>query len=598
MFEVLIRASWFENSGAKVIIGAMPNTLRFCRLFCHAAALLLLVAGSGGLARAEIIRSFDAAIRLQKDTTLDVTETIVMDFENSQRHGIYRKIPVRYNRYKGQYTIHLKVLGVDDGTGRDWKYQTSRMGRDLNIKIGDPDKTISGVHTYRIRYQVRRAVNFFGGAPEVYWNVTGDQWQYPMQQASARFYPPPGVKVADVKTTSYVGPPGSRQAAQVQRRDDHIVYYTYDLPPGSGLTMVAGMPAGSVEAPSAMQNLLWILADWWPAFLVPLLAGAMLTVLYLQGGRDVEGGQAVAVEWNPPTDLSPAQVGTLVDEHCDMADIVSTLVDLAARGYLVIQENETEKFLFLSSKDYTFIKRPDAPPLSELLPYERKFLDGIFTYSDRATLTSLKNKFYTHLPEIKSGIYQSLLDKHMFTSNPESTRGIFYGTGFVIAICGGILWFFGLAAWGIGLLVAAVLFLACARAMPSKTATGSKALRQCLGFQRFVSLAEKERIKVLAASDPTIFGRMLPYAMVLGVADQWADAFKDLLSQPPDWYVGPSYGHNFSSHMFVNDLGRGMNTMGSTFASQPQSTGGSGGSGFSGGGGSGGGFGGGGGGSW
>jgi len=546
---------------------------------------------------AEIIRSFDAEIRLQKDTSLDVTETIVMDFQNADRHGIYRTIPVRYSRYQGNYTVHLKVLSVDDGQGRKWKYQTSRMGRDLNIKIGDPDRTISGVHTYRVRYQVRRAVNFFKGAPEVYWNATGDQWRFPIERATARFYPPPGVSIAQTKNTSFQGPPGSTVAANTQVGTDSITFSTLNLQPGNGLTIVVGLPKDAVVKPTAFQNFMWVFADWWPAFLLPLLALGGLMLLYLQGGRDIEGGQAIAVEWSPPTELTPAEVGTLVDEHCDMADIVSTLVDLAARGYLVIQETESTKFLFLSSTDYTFIKRNDGPPVNVLLPYEQTFLNGIFGYSDRATLSSLKNKFYTHLPAIKSGIYQSLLEKHLFVSNPESTRGMYYGTGIVVAIIGVVLFFVGQAAWGIGLLLSGLLCLAFARAMPSKTATGSRLLRQCLGFQRFVELAEKDRIKVLADKDPTIFGRMLPYAMVLGVADQWADAFKDLMSEPPDWYVGPHTGAHFSSSAFVNDLGHGMNSMGNTMSSAPSSSGGSGGSGFSGGGG-GGGFGGGGGGSW
>lgn len=546
---------------------------------------------------AEIIRSFDAEIRLQKDTSLDVTETIVMDFEDSQRHGIYRTIPVRYDRYGGNYTIQVKVLSIDDGQGRTWQYQTSGMGRDLKIKIGDPDRTISGMHTYRIRYLVRRAVNFFNNAPEVYWNVTGDQWPFTMQRVTARFFPPPGVAISQIRTDAFQGIYGSTQKANIQAKTDSIEFSTMNMPPANGLTIVAGLPQGSVIKPSAWQNFVWIFGDWWPAFMLPLLTIFGLIMLYMQGGRDIEGGQAVAVEWSPPTELTPAEVGTLVDEHCDMADIVSTLVDLAARGYLVIQETESTKFLFLSSSDYTFIKRNDGPPVNALLPYEQTFLSGVFGYSDRATLSSLKNKFYTHLPSIKSGIYQSLMEKHLFNSNPETTRGIYLGIGIVVAIIGVVFFFLSLAAWGVGTIAAGLLCIACARAMPSKTATGSRLLRQCLGFQRFVELAEKDRIKVLADKDPTIFGRMLPYAMVLGVADQWADAFKDLMSEPPDWYVGPHTGAYFSSSAFVNDLGHGMNSMGNTMSSAPSSSGGSGGSGFSGGGG-GGGFGGGGGGSW
>lgn len=548
-------------------------------------------------ASAERIRSFDAEVRLNKDTTLDVTETIVMDFEGAQRRGIYRHIPVRYDRYNNPYTIRLKVLRVDNGQGQKWKYQTSRSGRNLELRIGDPDVTLSGVQTYRIHYRVWRAVNFFQGAPEVYWNATGNESQFPIDQAQARFYPPPGVTIDQIKTTSFQGVLGSTTPARSQAREDRIVFQAANLQPGSGLTFVAGLPAGSVNPPSALRNLLWILSDWWPAFLLPILAAGVLFSLYWTNGRDIDGGQAVAVEWNPPEELTPAEVGTLVDEHCDMPDIVSTLVDLAVRGYLVIEESETEKLLFLTSREYTFIKRADAPSEAELLPFERRFLRGLFNGGERTTLSQLKNKFYTHLPEIRSEIYQSLLNKRLFTTNPETTRTTYVGIGIAIAVGGAILWGTLGSAWGGGLLTTGLLFYLSARAMPAKTARGSRMLRQCLGFQRFVEMAEKERIKVLADKDPTVFGRMLPYAIVLGVADQWANAFKDLITEPPDWYVGATPSQSFSTALLVNQLGRGMNSMGSVLSSAPKSTAGSGGSGFSGGG-SGGGFGGGGTGSW
>lgn len=572
------------------------------RIFVLLLAASTLMASAITCARAEVIRSFDTTIKLQKDTSLDVNEVIVMDFESAQRHGIFRNMPVVYNRNGGQYSLYVKILSLTDENGNSWQYKTSREGRDLNIKIGDPDQTFSGVHTYRIHYLVRRAVNFFKGAPEVYWNATGDQWPFEMQRVTARFIPPPGVSTPQIKTASFVGPPGSTTPGSIEVQADSVLFFTSNLPPGDGLTLVAGLPQGSVVPPSALQNLLWFLADWWPALFLPLFSLGLLTMLYLKGGRDVDGNQAVAVEWNPPTDLSPAEVGTLVDEKCDMADVVSTLVDLAARGYLTIEQTQTEKLLFLSSKDYIFHKVEPSPPLSTLLPHERAFYDGVFGLGSHVALSSLKNNFYTHLPGIRNGIFESLMSKNLFTSNPESTRGTYAGAGIALIVIGVVLIFvlgaFGKAAWGIGLAGAGLFSLLFSGAMPSKTATGSKMLRQCLGFQRFVALAEKDRIKVLAAEDPTVFGRLLPYAMVLGVADQWADAFKDLLTEPPNWYTGPGYGHGvFMPALFVNDLGQGMNSMGNTFSSQPQSTSGSGGSGFSGGG-SGGGFGGGGGGSW
>ena len=412
-----------------------------------------------------------------------------------------------------------------------------------------------------------------------------------------------------MKTTSYRGVLGSRDAAQVKINTDHILFSTSNLQGGQGMTVVAGLPAGSLSKPSALQTLLWFLADWWPVIFLPLVALGFTLTTYFKTGRDIDGGQAVAVEWNPPKDLTPAEVGTLVDERCDMADIVSTLVDLAARGYLVIEETQTEKFLFFNSKDYVFMRLAKKHDMAApLLPHELEFLEGLFgsstAQSGSCTLSSLKNNFYVHLAPIRASIYQSLTDKKMFTANPETVRTSWAGGGIfliVIGVAAAIFGFaFGLMPYGIGAALAGIIVAASSKAMPSKTAAGSRAVRECLGFQRFIRMAEKERIAVLAKDDPTIFGRLLPYAMVLGVADQWAFAFKDLMSEPPDWYRPYGYGPNymFMPHVFVNDLGSGMNTMGSTFASQPQSTGGGGGSGFSGGGGSGGGFGGGGGGSW
>jgi hypothetical protein len=152
----------------------VKNRFLFLRLFVLLIASSLLA--STRVVHAEVIRSFDSVVRLNKDTSMDVTETIVMDFEGAQRRGIYRKIPVRYDRYGGNYSIYLKLLSVTDEKGQARPHVTSSDWGNFEVKIGDPDVYVTGVHTYRIRYMVRRAVNFFNNAPEVYWNATGNEW--------------------------------------------------------------------------------------------------------------------------------------------------------------------------------------------------------------------------------------------------------------------------------------------------------------------------------------------------------------------------------------------------------------------------------------
>jgi uncharacterized membrane protein YgcG len=554
------------------------------------------------VARGEFIRSFDVDVHLNRDSSLDIAETIVLDFESTPRHGINRFIPVRYERYGNTYSISLKVREVTDGDGRALKYTTSTQGRNTNLRIGDPNETVTGVHTYRVYYLARRAVNFFDGAPEVYWNATGDEWPYAIRAASLRFFPPQGTSTRDVRTKCFVGPPGSTREGQVTAGDEFITFLApAPLAPGEGMTIVAGLPKGATERAGLLTEIMWWLSDWWPAVVFPLLTGGFMFWRWRAVGRDVGAGGAIAVEWNPPKDLSPAEVGTLIDEKCDMPDVVSTLVDLAARGYLTIEETESAGFLFLSTKDYRFTKHHPPPNSPPLLPHEQSFYGGLFKGNGNTVLLSdLKNQFYVHLPAIRKSIYESLTDKQFFTSNPETVRQIYAGVGIVMMIVGLFvsIWLlqWGFLAYGLGLILSGIIVTAMSKAMPAKTWEGTKTLREILGFQRFMALVEKERIAKIAKDDPTIFGRLLPYAMVLGVADQWASAFAGLLTEPPDWYRTHQRGP-FSPYLFIHDLGGGMRTMGSTFASHPSSSGGSGGSGFSGGS-SGGGFGGGGGSSW
>ena len=579
--------------------------LRLARAF--AILLLFSWAFSTRAARAETIRSFESVVRAHQDASLDVTETIVYDFEGAQKHGIYRDIPITYERNSGTYSLRWEVLSVSNQNGDSQTYKIDQGNGNLRIRVGDADKWVSGVQIYVFKLKFWRAVNWFNGAPEVYWNATGNQWPVPITVATARFYPPPGTSISRVKTTSFQGATGSTTPAQTNVSADYIFFGARNLAAREGLTFVAALPASSMNKPPAFQGLLWFLADWWPAFAFPMIALAAMFTLWRARGRDVESGLPAQVEWSPPRDLTPADVGTLLNERCDITDVLSTLIDLAARGYIVIEDLSTKgAILGLGAKtDYAFTRTGQQIPLdAPLRQHETTFLTGLFGTTApgaaRVTLSSLKNHFYVYLPQIRQAVYRDLTDKRLFQSNPETTRNSYIGIGFVIGLVGFLTLFasdfLGSVSYGYGLMASGVVVALWARAMPAKTALGSRRLRECVGFQRFVQLAEKDRIEKLVTDDPTIFGRLLPYAMVLGVGEIWATKFAGLMQQAPDWYYSNS-NDAFVPALFVSHLGSGMNQMGTTFSSRPQSSGGSGGSGFSGGG-SGGGFGGGGGGSW
>ncbi len=538
----------------------------------------LLVSTTAALA--ERIKSFDSNIKLSKDGTATIEETLVMDFGTAQRHGIRRSIPVVYNRKGATYTLPLNFKGVKDQYGNPYKYETKQTGREILLQIGDPDVRVTGVKTYKIDYDVRRAINFFDGAAEFYWNVNGNESKFAVDTVSAKLTVPEDVKVKDIRTTSYVGYLGSPKHGAVKREANDIVFSAKNLLPGEGLTIVAGLPKGAIPMPTRVQQAKDAFLDWYPLIVLPFGTSIMLYLYWFFQGRDRGPRRAVGVEFTPPYDLTPAEVGTLIDEKIDLPDITSTLIDLAARGYLKIRQLPYNGILMMSDKDYEFTKLTPPANAIPLKQHETFFMAAVFGYlCDTTYLSSLQGKFQPHIVDIKTSIWRQLLNGGYFTRHPDNDRAFFRTIGLFLILFAGLYMAFngyneGVAGAG-GLTLSGLITLLSAGAMPSRTEQGSKALAECLSFKRFVEKAEKKRIEVLAKEDPTIFGRLLPYAMVLGCADTWAEKFKELLVAPPDWYQpynnGSSYGMQgtFDPVWYFDDLGQGMYSIQSGFNQAP-----------------------------
>jgi uncharacterized membrane protein len=540
----------------------------------------------------EEILDFKAELYLSGDGTLMVEEEIEYDFQSALRHGIYRDIPYKYDYGYKKQTIELDVEEVSDFNGEPYQYKVSKSGDRVNIRIGDPDTKITGVNGYRIQYFVDGAIAYFDDYDEIYWNVTGNEWRVPIRHASAKVSFENGVPEG-VKALCYTGSYGSKsQDCEIRINPDSIEFETVNnLNAGQGLTIVVGMPKGVVDEPSALSKLIRLLMDNW-YFALPFATLISLYYIWRSRGKDPEGRGVIAVRYEPPENLTPAEAGTLIDERADILDVSSTVIDLAVRGYIKIEEVKSTKFYFFTDRDYKLVKIKDSED-ADLKAHESKVLSGIFEGSGETMVSSLKNKFYKELPGIKKALYKELIDKRYFPANPENVRRIYKWAGVVLVIIA----FFLMSNFplGVSLGISGIVILLFAGHMPRKTKRGSLLNEELLGFREFIERAEEDRIRRMAKEDPTLFDRVLPYALVFGLEDKWADAFREMYTEPPNWYYSPYYANAFSPSLFVNDLGRSLSVMQSTLASTPKRSGSSG---LGGGGSSGGGFGGGGGGSW
>jgi hypothetical protein len=570
--------------------------------FVAALTLLAGALASPSFARELHIRSFHADLDVLPDSTLSVTETIRVEFVGSW-NGLVRTIPVEYAGPGGfNYSLFISDVGATEGSGAGGaplRIEKLRQGGNLEFKVYVPNAS-DVTRVVSLHYRVQNALRFFDDHDELYWNVTGNDWPVPIEAAGAHVTLPAGI--TGLHAADYTGVYASRsQDAVVEVLGSNVdVRANLSLAFGEGLTIVVGWDKGFVHSPDTTEKVSQFLESNWPLF-APLLTFPLMFWLWSARGRDPRVG-AIAVQYEPPAGLSPGEVGTLVDNTAAMRDITASIVDLAVRGYLTIEEQNKEHLLGLySNKEYVFHLQKKTPDWGGAKPHELLLLAGLFENGarDQVALSELQNRFYKNLPSIRDAILDALVERGYYAHRPDRVRQSFLAAGFVV----GVLLFgtgqYAAQRYGMAPLpffVAAVLtaLVICGFGwfMSARTADGVRALHQVLGFEDFLGHVEADRMERVPQT-PQTFEKYLPYAMALGVEKKWVGAFEGISTQPPSWYQGPP-GMLFHPLGFVASLDMMSMRAGQVMTSAPRSS--AGGSGFGGGGGSGGGFGGGGGG--
>ena len=559
-------------------------------------ATILALAASAA-AKSWRVSNFQDTITVNNDGSALVNETITLVFVG-EWHGIHRTIPIEYPGPDGtNYQLFVDITSITDDNGAKLKYDssTSSGARDLKIYIPDAD---NATRTIEIAYRVRNATRFFDQYDEFYWNVTGNDWPVPIDRATASVHFPASAheSLRAQAFTGVYGSTGHDATAKVEGANAEFATNN-PLPMRGGMTIDVYIPKGILTPPGRLTKLFWFIGGN-PVVFLPLVTLIVMFVLWWYAGRDPDPGMSVAPMYEPPEGISPAEAGTLLDDRIHPRDITSTIVDLAVRGYIKIEEID-EKVLLFHHKDYIFhlLKPTSQWSDKSLVPHERVMLENIFPDGVSETrLSSLKNRFYTAVPVIRTDIMSALKLKGIYALDPESANAYSFGAALCILIPFGIFqyarWadFFSSAAMLVAcVLIAVVIWWIFARAMTAKTLKGARTHIAVLGFQEFMNRVDAERLKVMP---PDTFEKFLPYAMALGVEHHWAQAFDGIVKDPPSWYSAPAgygYGMMFNPILFSSSM-HGMATdMHQVFVSAPRAS--SGGSGF----GSGGGFGGGGG---
>lgn len=545
----------------------------------------------------ERILSFDSFISVRPAGDMEVTETIKVACEGDRiQHGIYRDFPTRYkDRYGNTVRVFFGVQSVlKDGEAEPWR--TEDRGNGVRVYMGSGDVTLlPGEYTYSLTYRTDRQLGFFARHDELYWNATGNAWEFPIEAASATVELPGGT--AATSTEAYTGHAGDRGADYTTSTDERgwaVFAATRPLLPGEGLTIVVAWPKGFVHEPTTAEKARFLLQDNGSAAgglagIVALLAYYLLT--WLRIGRDPVKG-VIIPRYEEPEGFSPAAVRYVMRMGFDNKAFASAIVNMAVKGYLSIDVDQNKEYtLSRKGTDLGGLSRDEARIAQSLFmdktsvavrPENHSAIAKAIRDLRRSLAVEYEKLYFlTNKKALVPGLVISalvlaaivILGRNRFAGvfmtlwlsgwtagcavlvfrafktwkafiSDRGTRG----SSFVGALLFSAFTLPFLAGEGFGLWVFAqstsISAVACIfvvvllnvlfyHLMKAPTIKGRSVMDQIEGLKLYLSIAEKDRLNMLNPPErtPEVFERFLPYAFALDVEQEWCEQFADVLAR-------------------------------------------------------------------
>lgn len=564
--------------------------------FIKALIIILILAFFNSIQAQEVIEDFSSNIQINSDGSMMVTETIKVKAENKDiKRGIYRDFPTRYEDVFGNnYSVAFELISVTKNK-RYEPHHIETRANGVRIYIGNKDVIIKpAYYTYTIQYKTSRQLGFFADHDELYWNVTGNGWIFPIINASVKIELPPGVTTADVNTDGYTGPAGAKDKdfELIDQNNNQLVFKsTTRLEAREGLTIVVGWPKGHVAEPDVIQKTGWFFSNNWT--ILASFSGLFFLFIYyyriwLKVGKDPHMS-VVYPRYTPEAEHSPASMRYLMRMGYDKKTFTTALVNLAVKGYLTITEDE--------SGEFTLHKTGNKVSFS---PGEKVIAKKLFTAGDSFTFKKGKHGVIKDTLRGHEYALEKNYDKIYFNKN---IRNLVPGWLLTILLVAIICLFlvpsdnslavgvatFWLLIWSIAsfdfvknavsgwkgvydirssfpiimltlgaigsvliVLVTLVFLLAYAgfsimfvlvgivatnflffHLMKAPTLLGQKLRDKIKGFRYYLRVAEEEELQMKSTPEktPQLFEQYLPYAMALDVEEQWSNRFTSVFNQ-------------------------------------------------------------------
>jgi uncharacterized membrane protein YgcG len=579
----------------------------------------------------ERILDYHSEIYVQKDASMRVIETIKVFAENKKiKRGLYRDFPTTYkDRLGNRYVVSFEIENIKRNDSTE-PYHTKKLSNGIRTYIGSKNRIIEkGEHIYTLTYSTNRQLGFFDNHDELYWNVTGNDWDFPIDKASATVHLPDDVTKDSIKFEAYTGKSGSTDRNYTALINDEGLGYfetTKKLGHHEGLTIVIGWPKGYIVEPTLADKFDYVIRDNQGIF--NMFVGTLILLAYyfftwLKVGKDPEAG-IIIPQYEPPTGYSPASMRFIEKMGYDNTCFAVAIINLAVKGYLRIDEYDGE---------YTIEKTGQKVNMA---PGESKLVRNLLGKTKKTELTQsnhgrIKNALNAHEASLKRDY-----EKIYFVTN-----SIYFGVGIALTIIILLvslfsqlttetiaplifltvwltIWSFAVIglvknAWNAWRQVNNIInivpaFTATLFALPflffevmaigmyaklsswlfptlliftvlinwifyellkAPTRAGRELLDKIEGFRRYINVAEKIELdyRYPGGRTPEVFEAYLPYTLALGIEQEWCEQFADVFEQ------NDQTGHIYSpkwysgSHWNPVDAGSFTSSLGSSFTS-------------------------------
>ena len=497
----------------------------------------------------------DVKINVLENLSFEVTEEINVHF-SERRRGIFTSIPLVYDIDGSRVTIKIDQVKVIDHT-----YKVSRERGEINIRIGDANKYVTGDQTYLVNYRVKDAIASYEDHEEFYWNIIPFDRDDRIGRSSFTVSFPEAWADSLYTFRAFSGYKGEQGADVVVHKEGNAIVGALRSPlePKQGLTLVVKIPKGlsssrgiQLGARSLDQRsqvtaqeepaFSWA-TSWWNA--LPIGLSAFLLSLYRRFQHDSRDDEEVPLQTHPPEEMSPAEVGTFYDYKVNRRDIISLIPYWGNQGYLSISPIQD------GSGDMHFKRIKDLPAGAP--DYQHCLYDGLFADGDLVRLSDLEEKFYSTMSKTAKLLRKKAHDKELYDATSVSAlhRWWMIPIGILGIVIGGLLTGNGIVAAGIGMIIIGIATIIIFFIPPRLSDKGKRYKDHLKGFYDHLKNPVESKVQELLDRDPAYFHHMYPYVLAFDLDRSWAPVkYPKLDYMPPIWFdsrSGDRRGFNYGN---------------------------------------------------